>query len=74
VVLPACPSLEKKARSRAPSGASSGCIRCSSRFRAALPDWKITQDIANRLGANWSYQHPSEIMSEMASVTPMLAE
>jgi formate dehydrogenase major subunit len=37
------------------------------------PDWKITQDIANRLGANWNYQHPSEIMSEMASVTPMIA-
>src|ERR1700686_181648 len=37
------------------------------------PDWKITQDIANRLGANWNYAHPSEIMSEMASLAPLLA-
>ncbi len=36
------------------------------------PDWKITQDIANRLGAGWNYTHPSEIMSEMASVAPLL--
>jgi formate dehydrogenase major subunit len=34
-------------------------------------DWKITQDIANRMGANWNYQHPSEIMAEMASLTPL---
>ena len=31
------------------------------------------QDIANRLGANWNYQHPSEIMEEIASLTPMFA-
>jgi formate dehydrogenase major subunit len=36
-------------------------------------DWKITQDIANRMGATWNYQHPSEIMAEMASLTPLYA-
>jgi formate dehydrogenase major subunit len=29
--------------------------------------------VANHLGANWKYNHPSEIMSEIASVTPMFA-
>jgi len=31
------------------------------------------QDLANRLGACWSYDHPSEIMREIASLTPMFA-
>src|SRR5260370_21219547 len=37
------------------------------------PDWKITQEVANRLGAGWTYQHASEIMDEVASLTPMFA-
>ena len=37
------------------------------------PDWKIIQDIANKLGAGWNYKHPSEIMAEIASVTPIMA-
>ena len=37
------------------------------------PDWEIFQLIANRLGANWEYQHPSEIMDEIARVTPSYA-
>jgi formate dehydrogenase major subunit len=27
--------------------------------------------VANRLGADWNYQHPSEIMAEMASLSPI---
>jgi formate dehydrogenase major subunit len=37
------------------------------------PDWQIIQDIANRLGANWSYKSPSEVMDECAGITPMFA-
>jgi len=37
------------------------------------PDWWIIQEIAKRLGAGWTYQHPSEIMDEIASLTPMFA-
>ena len=37
------------------------------------PDWQIIQDVANRLGANWNYQHPSEIYEEIASLTPLMA-
>ena len=41
--------------------------------RTAGPIGEIIQDIANRLGANWNYAHPSEIYGEIASLTPLLA-
>ena len=31
-------------------------------LEGSRPDWKIIQDIANRLGAGWEYLHPSHIM------------
>ncbi|MBH0238241.1 formate dehydrogenase subunit alpha [Methylobrevis albus] len=33
-------------------------------------DWEITQLIANALGLGWAYAHPSEIMDEIAYLTP----
>jgi len=36
----------------------------------ALPDWKIVQLVANRMGAGWDYRSPDAIMAEIASVTP----
>jgi len=33
-------------------------------------DWQITQMLANRLGGNWTYTHPREIMAEIAMTTP----
>ncbi|PWB64667.1 MAG: formate dehydrogenase subunit alpha, partial [Bradyrhizobiaceae bacterium] len=38
----------------------------------ARPDWWITQEIARRIGLSWSYAHPSEIYTEMASLMPSL--
>jgi formate dehydrogenase major subunit len=73
VVLPGAPALEK-------DGTFTSTERRVQRLYQALPelgdskaDWKITQDIANRMGANWNYRHPSEIMSELASVSPLYA-
>src|SRR5271165_3639561 len=47
--------------------------------RQALPlpgeakvDWWIIQEIARRIGLPWSYRHPSEIYTEMASLMPAL--
>jgi formate dehydrogenase major subunit len=37
------------------------------------PDWEIIQDIANRLGAGWKYEHPSQIYEEIAPLTPLMA-
>ena len=73
VVLPAAPALEKE-------GTFTSTERRVQRLYQALPelgnsraDWKITQDIANHMGAQWNYSHPSEIMAEMASLTPLYA-
>ncbi|WP_439528742.1 formate dehydrogenase subunit alpha [Pannonibacter sp.] len=36
-------------------------------------DWEITQMLANAMGANWTYTHPSEIMAEISLTTPSFA-
>jgi len=36
-------------------------------------DWEIVQLVANGLGMNWNYAHPSEIMDEIAALTPSFA-
>ncbi len=33
-------------------------------------DWEATQALANAMGADWNYSHPSEIMDEIATTTP----
>ncbi len=33
-------------------------------------DWEITQLIAQAMGLDWNYKHPSEIMDEIARLTP----
>jgi formate dehydrogenase major subunit len=38
-----------------------------------LADWEITQAIAQALGLDWAYGHPSEIMDEIARLTPTFA-
>ncbi|WP_420802007.1 molybdopterin oxidoreductase family protein [Staphylococcus saccharolyticus] len=70
VVLPASPSLEK-------DGTFTNTERHIQRLYKALdslsdskPDWEIFQLIANRLGAQWDYKHPSDIMDEIARLTP----
>lgn len=36
-------------------------------------DWQVTQLLANALGAEWNYAHPSEILDEIARLTPTFA-
>jgi formate dehydrogenase major subunit len=38
-----------------------------------LADWEVTQGLANAMGLNWHYSHPSEIMDEIARLTPSFA-
>ncbi len=73
LILPASPSLEK-------DGTFVNTERRIQRLYKALeplgqskPDWQIIQLIAQKLGAKWNYQHPSEIMVEVARLTPSLA-
>jgi formate dehydrogenase major subunit len=37
---------------------------------AGLEDWEVTQRLSNALGYPMNYQHPSEIMDEIARLTP----
>ncbi|NDV01902.1 formate dehydrogenase subunit alpha [Pseudoroseicyclus tamaricis] len=36
-------------------------------------DWEITQLLANAMGGNWHYTHPSQVMDEIAFTTPGFA-
>jgi formate dehydrogenase major subunit len=36
-------------------------------------DWEVTQLLANALGLGWSYTHPSEVLDEIARLTPTFA-
>ncbi len=38
---------------------------------SARPDWQILCDVASKMGFKMSYNHPSEIMDEIASVAPI---
>ena len=40
---------------------------------AGKADWEVTQELAQALGYPMSYRHPSEIMDEIASLTPSFA-
>jgi formate dehydrogenase major subunit len=36
----------------------------------AREDWAITMDLANRMGAAWSYASPEDVFAELAALTP----
>jgi formate dehydrogenase major subunit len=73
VVLPASPALEKE-------GTFVNTERRIQRLYEVLPplgesrpDWRIIQELANRMDALWDYKHPADIMLECAMNTPMFA-
>jgi formate dehydrogenase major subunit len=68
VILPASSYLEK-------DGTYTNTDRRVQRGRKVLDppgqarvDWKVVQDIANRLGLGWDYSSPSQIFDEIVSV------
>jgi len=73
VVLPASPSLEKEGTFTSTERRIQRLYQVLEPLGDSRPDWRIIQDIANRLGANWHYQHPSEIYREVAALTPLFA-
>ncbi|MFM6852737.1 MAG: molybdopterin oxidoreductase family protein, partial [Sphingopyxis sp.] len=38
-----------------------------------LEDWQVTQALANAMGLGWTYDDPSQIMDEIARLTPSFA-
>ncbi len=73
VVLPAAPSLEKEGTFTSTERRIQRLYQVFEPLEGSRPDWQIVQQIANGLGAGWNYQHPSEVMDEIASLTPMFA-
>lgn len=73
VVLPGAPSLEKEGTFTSTERRIQRLYEVLEPLEGCRPDWRIIQDVANHLGANWSYEHPSEIMSEVAWLTPLFA-
>mgnify|MGYP003631365282 FL=1 len=69
VLLPGSTFLEK-------NGTFTNAERRINRVRKVMPaiagkeDWEVTVDLANALGYPMNYQHPSEIMDEIALLTP----
>jgi formate dehydrogenase major subunit len=73
LVLPAAASLEKDGTFVNTERRIQRLYKALDPIGEAKADWEIIQLIANRLGANWDYKHPSEIMDEIASLTPIFA-
>ena len=73
VVLPASPSLEKDGTFTSTERRIQRLYRVFDPLPGSRPDWMILQNVANRLGAGWNYRHPSEIMDEVAALTPLMA-
>lgn len=73
VVLPASPSLEKEGTFTNTERRIQRLYRVVEPLGDSKPDWEIIMAIANQLGGDWNYQHPSEIMDEAASLTPLMA-
>ncbi|MGH9706280.1 MAG: molybdopterin oxidoreductase family protein, partial [Candidatus Acidiferrales bacterium] len=73
VILPACPSLEKEGTFTSTERRIQRLYQVFEPLEGSRPDWAIIQDVANRMGAQWNYAHPSEVYREIASLTPMFA-
>jgi formate dehydrogenase major subunit len=73
VILPASPSLEKEGTFTSTERRIQRLYRAMEPLGESRPDWEIIQDIANRLGAGWKYEHPSQIYEEIAPLTPLMA-
>lgn len=73
LILPGASFLEK-------DGTFTNLERRIQRIRKAvdppediLPDWRVVCEVSGRMGYPMTYTHPSEIMDEIARLTPMFA-
>ncbi|MFL5813911.1 MAG: formate dehydrogenase subunit alpha [Bdellovibrionia bacterium] len=73
VILPACPSLEKEGTFTNTERRIQRLYQVFEPLEGTRPDWRIIQDVANALGADWNYKHPSEVFDEVAKLAPIFA-
>ena len=72
LVLPACPSLEKEGTFTSTERRIQRLYKVLEPLGDSKADWEIIQLIANKLGGNWEYKHPSDVMDEVARLTPLM--
>ena len=73
VIFPASPSLEKEGTFSSTERRIQRLYQVFEPLEGSRPDWRIIQDVANQLGADRHYTHPSEIYAEIAALTPLFA-
>ncbi len=75
LVLPASPSLEKDGTFVNTERRIQRIYKAFEPLGDSKPDWEIIQLIAKKMGGagGWEYTHPSEIMDEVAGLTPHFA-
>ncbi len=73
LVLPATSSLEKDGTFTSTERRIQRLYKAMEPLGESKSDWEIIQMIANRMGGNWKYKHPSDIMHEVARLTPLFA-
>ena len=73
VVLPASPSLEKEGTFTSTERRIQRLYQVLEPLEGSKPDWQAIQLVAQALGADWNYTHPSQIMAEAATLMPILA-
>ncbi|WP_291426720.1 formate dehydrogenase subunit alpha [Deinococcus sp.] len=73
VILPGAASLEKEGTFTNTERRIQRLYEVMPPLRGTKPDWQIYIEVARRMGADWNYAHPSEIMDEIARVSPIYA-
>lgn len=71
VILPAAPSFEKEGTFSNTERRIQRLYQVMEPLEGTKPDWKIIQEIAQHMGADWNYVHPGDIMDEIASLAPI---
>ena len=73
VILPATASLEKEGTFVNTERRIQRLYRVLEPYADTRPDWWILTELAKRMGQDWGFEHPSEVMDEIAPLTPMFA-
>ena len=73
IILPAAASMEKDGTFTNTERRIQRLYQAMDPVGEARADWRILSGIAAHMGWEWGYTHPSEIMDEIAGLTPLFA-
>lgn len=73
VILPSAVSVEKDGTFTNTERRIQRIYKVMEPLAGTKPDWQIAMLIANAMGHHWDYSSPSQIMEEIAELTPMFS-